>query len=164
MEKILRQLLPAGGFGDVPAARVEAMRGNKGRNTRPEVRVRRVLHGMGLRFRLHRRDLPGTPDIVLTRYRLVIFVHGCFWHRHACRDGTHLPRARREFWVGKFERNTVRDRRARRDLRTLGWRTAVVWECQTRSESALLRRLKAILGRVQPARQRLRSHVGSSGS
>jgi len=103
----------------------------RGRDTRPEVLVRSLVHGMGYRFRLHRDDLPGKPDLSLPRLRKVIFVHGCFWHRHRCRRGRSQPSTRDAFWVDKFEANVSRDKLVRRRLRKLGWDVLVVWECET---------------------------------
>lgn len=101
----------------------------KGKDTTPELIVRRMLHASGFRFRLHRRDLPGRPDIVLPKYKTVIFVHGCFWHRHNCRYFK-WPTTRAEFWRAKILSNVTRDKRNRRQLRRLGWSVIVVWECQ----------------------------------
>jgi DNA mismatch endonuclease (patch repair protein) len=108
----------------------------RSRNTKPEVRVRRVLHGMGFRFRLHRKDLPGRPDIVLPKFRTAIFVHGCFWHCHRCKYGSVVPATRAEFWAAKRGGNVARDRRNRAALGRLGWRVVVVWECEVRTEAA----------------------------
>lgn len=107
----------------------------KGKNTKPELLVRSWLHKNGFRFRLHRKDLPGTPDIVLPKYRTVIFVHGCFWHRHGCSNSV-MPSARREFWHQKLSTNVLRDRRSRLALRREGWRVIVLWECQLRNHVA----------------------------
>lgn len=116
----------------------------KGKNTSPEVRVRRAAHALGLRFRLHRGDLPGTPDIVFRKHGVAIFVHGCFWHRHAkCKKAT-MPKTRTRFWKAKFRGNSERDRRAVAELRALGWKVRVIWECQTRDTQALERRLRRI--------------------
>ena len=116
----------------------------RGKDTKPEVLVRSVLHRMGFRFRLHGKDLPGRPDIVLPRYRAVIFVHGCFWHRHrGCRNCT-TPTRRREWWIKKLEGNVVRDRFQEQALRKLGWRTMVVWECETEKPDALERLGRAL--------------------
>lgn len=113
----------------------------RSKDTKPEMVVRRLLHAMGVRYRLHRADLPGKPDIVLGPRRLVIFVHGCFWHRHGgCREAT-MPSANRDFWQAKLEGNASRDLRHRAELCRLGWRVAVVWECQTRQPLKLARRL-----------------------
>ncbi len=113
------------------------MRGIKGKNTRPEVLVRSILHQAGYRFRLHRKDLPGRPDIVLPRYHAAIFVHGCFWHQHKkCGEGR-LPRSNRAFWKRKFTANALRDKRALQALAKLGWKTFVVWACDTHDPEAL---------------------------
>jgi DNA mismatch endonuclease (patch repair protein) len=118
----------------------------RGKDTTPERTVRSLVHAMGYRFRLHDRRLPGTPDLVLARHRLVIFVHGCFWHRHAgCRAGR-VPASNQQFWVPKLQRNVERDAANQAALRRLGWRVAVVWECRTRDLPALRRRLGRLLG------------------
>jgi DNA mismatch endonuclease (patch repair protein) len=117
----------------------------RGKNTSPELVVRSLLHGVGLRFRLHRRDLPGCPDIVLPRYRTVLFVHGCFWHRHKNCPFAYTPKSRTGFWKTKFERNLARDRRVSHQLRRLGWRVIVVWECATARIPQLQRRLTRLL-------------------
>jgi DNA mismatch endonuclease (patch repair protein) len=109
----------------------------KGSNTKPELAVRSALHRAGLRFRLHRKDLPGRPDIVLPKYKTVIFVHGCFWHRHGCANSV-MPKTRREFWEEKLEGNRRRDSRQQRALRSAGWRVLVVWECAVRSDVATI--------------------------
>lgn len=117
----------------------------RSRDTKPELVVRRLLTGMGLRYRLHRAGLPGKPDIVLGPRRLVIFVHGCFWHRHpGCKEAT-MPVANRPFWQAKLEGNAARDRRHHAALKKLGWRVAVVWECETRKLAQLQRRLARLL-------------------
>jgi DNA mismatch endonuclease (patch repair protein) len=99
-------------------------------DTKPEMIVRRLVHAMGYRYRLHQSDLPGSPDIVLTRHRKVILVHGCFWHRHDCADGHKLPRSKPEYWAPKLERNRRRDEANIARLHELGWRVLVVWECE----------------------------------
>jgi DNA mismatch endonuclease (patch repair protein) len=115
-------------------------------NTNPEIRVRQILHRLGYRFRLHRRDLPGTPDIVLPAYDSVILVHGCFWHRHeGCSDAS-MPKTRIRFWKTKFGENTTRDSKKSAALRALGWKVFIVWECELRDEGVLAEQLKAILG------------------
>ncbi len=115
------------------------------RNTVPELAVRRYLHGAGLRFRLYVRDLPGRPDIVLPAYKAVVFVHGCFWHRHCgCRFAT-TPARRPEFWQTKFLANVARDRRQHMALEQAGWRVFVIWECETTDETALDALVWAIL-------------------
>ena len=98
-------------------------------DTKPELFVRRALHAMGYRFRTHVRGLPGRPDLVFTKRRAVIFVHGCFWHRHGCKK-TYVPKVREEFWEGKFAANTSRDERNQSQLVQSGWRVLVVWECE----------------------------------
>lgn len=107
----------------------------KGRNTGPELRLRSLLHRAGFRFRLHAKDLPGKPDIVLPKYRTAIFVHGCFWHRHeGCRNAT-TPSTRAEFWQEKFDGNVERDRRNRAALETAGWTVITVWECDLKADA-----------------------------
>jgi len=117
----------------------------KGRDTRPELLVRSLVHRLGYRFRLHRRDLPGCPDLVLPRHQTVILVHGCFWHQHpGCRRAT-MPATNREFWQAKLSGNAERDRRNQAALTTLGWRVLVVWECETRDVEALRAQLAEAL-------------------
>lgn len=119
-----------------PADRSRMMSGIQGKNTKPELTVRRMLFASGYRFRLHRRDLPGAPDIVMPGRRVAIFVHGCFWHMHkGCRFAK-IPATRPEFWKAKLEANVERDRRAIERLQTLGWRVLCVWECSTRDVHA----------------------------
>lgn len=103
------------------------------RNTRPEMKLRRALHHLGLRYRLHNRKLPGTPDLAFPRFKAVIFVHGCFWHSHGCKFST-IPATRREFWVQKFEANRERDKRKIEQLQDIGWRVLVVWECALKTK------------------------------
>ncbi len=130
-----------------PEARSRLMSSIHGKDTKPEMVVRRLLHNMGYRFRLHRRDLPGTPDILLPGRRAVMFVHGCFWHRHeGCRLAT-VPATRRDFWEAKIAANKARDRRAMARLRRDGWRVAVVWERQTRKPVGLHGCLRRFLER-----------------
>lgn len=116
----------------------------RGENTRPERVVRSLLHRMGYRFRLHRRDLPGTPDIVLPKYRTVVFVHGCYWHRHVGCKYAYTPKSRVEFWETKFSQNVKRDVQVRSELETLGWNIVIVWECELRDSEALVERLRRI--------------------
>jgi len=101
----------------------------RSKNTKPEILLRKTLHGMGLRYRLHDRKLPGAPDLVLPKYRAVIFVHGCFWHRHGCKLTT-TPSTQEDFWQAKFRANIERDRKNVRELETRGWRVLIVWECE----------------------------------
>jgi DNA mismatch endonuclease (patch repair protein) len=129
-----------------PAERSALMSRIRGKDTTPERAVRSMVHGLGYRFRLHGRDLPGRPDLVLPRLRTVIFVHGCFWHRHArCRYAT-TPATRRAFWLEKFERNVERDRRTAAALRRFGWSVITVWECQLRRPEKVRARLGRMLG------------------
>jgi DNA mismatch endonuclease, patch repair protein len=117
--------------------------------TRPEMIVRRLLHATGLRFRVQRRDLPGTPDIVLSKHRTAIFVHVCFWHRHeGCSKAT-TPKSRVEFWSEKFDQNVERDREKERALVNTGWRVLTIWECETRSIDMLSERLRDAFGLSQ---------------
>ena len=113
-----------------PAKRSEMMAGIKNRNTKPEVALRKLLHKAGFRFRLNRADLPGRPDIVLPKYRTVIFVHGCFWHGHENCKHFRLPKTRTEFWKGKISGNIARDKRASLELIKLGWKVLIIWECE----------------------------------
>ncbi|MBA1365421.1 very short patch repair endonuclease [Burkholderia gladioli] len=110
--------------------RSRVMQSIKGKNTKPELSVRSAMHRRGFRFRLHRRDLPGTPDIVLPRYRLAIFVHGCFWHRHAGCSRATMPSTNVEYWATKFSRNQERDRCVKEALHALGWAVFEIWECE----------------------------------
>lgn len=113
-----------------PERRSENMRRVKGKDTAPELRVRRLLHALGLRFRLHRKDLPGKPDLVFPRYKTAVFIHGCFWHRHqGCRRAT-MPKSKVEYWTAKFRRNVERDARMPGALAEIGWRHMQVWECE----------------------------------
>lgn len=116
----------------------------KGANTKPEIAVRSLLHRMGYRFRLHRRDLPGTPDIVLPGRNAVVFVNGCFWHGHSCKR-TKMPKSRTTYWIEKIEGNRQRDARKRRKLRVLGWKVVVVWECELKRPDQLANRLSRAL-------------------
>ena len=114
------------------ATRSRMMGGIRGKNTLPELGVRRFLFALGYRYRLHRKDLPGCPDLVLSKYRLVIFVHGCFWHRHPCCFYATSPATRKDFWQNKLVRNVERDEEQQLLLAKLGWRTLIVWECGIR--------------------------------
>jgi DNA mismatch endonuclease (patch repair protein) len=128
-----------------PAVRSRMMAMIKGSNTKPELAIRSMLHSSGFRFRLHRDNLPGRPDMVLPKHRLAILVHGCFWHQHAGCRYAYSPRSNREFWQKKLAGNLLRDRRVLDDLHELGWRTLVVWECCLKKglkTSALRRRLE----------------------
>jgi DNA mismatch endonuclease (patch repair protein) len=127
------------------ARRSENMRRIRSRDTLPEIAVRSIIHRMGFRFRLHTKDLPGKPDIVLARLRKVVFVHGCFWHQHKmCQEGR-IPKSRPEYWVPKLQRNCDRDMLHRRNLRKLGWQSLVVWECEIKWPTSLERKLERFL-------------------
>jgi len=128
-----------------PESRSALMSRIRGKDTAPEVAVRRVLHSLGYRFRLHRRDLPGTPDIVFPSRRKVIFVNGCFWHAHGCRIGR-PPKSRPEFWLPKLQKNRLKDKRNLRALRCSGWGAMTVWQCQTGHCEELEERLISFLG------------------
>lgn len=128
-----------------PAARRRLMQAVKTKDTGPERAVRSLLHRLGYRFRLHRRDLPGTPDIVLPGRRVAIFVHGCYWHGHGCRIGR-LPKSRLDYWQAKIEANRQRDDRKADSLAALGWRVLVVWQCELKDEAALAEKLGRFLG------------------
>ncbi len=131
-------------------SRSDIMRAVKRAHTAPEIIVRQMLHALGLRFRLQRRDLPGSPDIVMPRFHTAIFVHGCFWHRHpGCRYAT-TPKIRQEYWVPKFMANVERDARKESQLRELGWKVLIIWECETRDRGELMTRLRQELGLPDP--------------
>jgi len=127
------------------AARSRTMRQVRAKDTKPEMIVRRAAHALGRRFRLHRKDLPGRPDLAFARDRRAIFVHGCFWHGHDCKRGARTPKTNRAYWEAKIARNMARDRDALASLAALGWETLVVWECETRDLPALRERLAAFL-------------------
>ncbi len=123
-----------------PEVRSQMMAGIRGKDTRPELVVRSMVHRMGLRFRLHWKGLPGRPDLVLAKHRTVILVHGCFWHRHTCGLAA-TPKTRPEFWAAKFETNVRRDAVNKLALKQLGWRVIEVWECEVRDLEGLRQRL-----------------------
>ncbi len=128
-----------------PEQRRRIMQAVKSRNTGPEMIVRRILHSMGYRYRLHRKDLPGKPDVALISRRKAIFVHGCFWHGHGCPKGR-LPKSRLDYWQPKLDNNRERDRRKEEQLRSLGWSVLVIWQCETADLEALTLRLQDFLG------------------
>ncbi|HAF80061.1 very short patch repair endonuclease [Brevundimonas aurantiaca] len=129
-----------------PAARSSLMAKVRGKNTTPEIAVRKAAHGLGYRFRLHQRTLPGSPDLVFPARRKVIFVHGCFWHRHdGCRKTT-TPKTRADFWNSKFQTNVARDARDRVALESAGWEVMVVWECETKDRAKLETLIRRFLG------------------
>lgn len=118
----------------------------KGTDTVPELRVRRMAHRLGYRFRLHRKDLPGTPDLVFPRRRIAVCVHGCFWHRHAGCAAASTPQSNVAYWTRKFARNVARDAAAEEALTQQGWKVVVIWECETRDETRLAGRIRRALG------------------
>jgi len=115
-----------------PDDRRRTMASVRATDTSPELTVRRIVHGLGFRFRLHQAGLPGKPDLVFASRRKIIFVHGCFWHRHSCDGGRSMPTSNRKYWMTKLERNRLRDRKVRSELRRAGWSVLTIWECQTR--------------------------------
>ena len=117
----------------------------RGKDTKPEMVVRRILHRLGFRYRLHRKDLPGKPDIVFSRLRKIIFVHGCFWHMHDCRYGKVVPATNSEFWSKKRSENADRDLRNRTALENAGWQVSVIWECETKKTECLEEKLEKLL-------------------
>ncbi|MEZ6028931.1 MAG: DNA mismatch endonuclease Vsr [Hyphomonadaceae bacterium] len=132
-----------------PAQRSAVMRAVKSRDTGPEMAVRRAAHALGLRFRLHRSDLPGRPDLVFPSRRIALFVHGCFWHGHDCPRGARMPQNNRDYWQAKIGRNMARDKATMTALRKLGWTARTIWECETRDPAALARRITRLVGRAR---------------
>ncbi|SOH95514.1 T/G mismatch-specific endonuclease [Monaibacterium marinum] len=139
-------------MADIVSSEVRSrmMSGIKGKDTKPEILVRQLLHRAGYRFRLHRKDLPGRPDIVLSRYNAALFVNGCYWHGHEDCHLFRLPKSRQEFWKAKISGNQARDLRKQTELFELGWRVGVVWECTLKGKTALghdciLRRLEEFI-------------------
>ena len=128
------------------ALRSRIMRAVKGQDTKPELLVRSALHRSGFRFRLHRKDLPGKPDLVFPGRRKVVFVHGCFWHGHNCKRGARAPKNNAEYWRSKIERNRARDERNREALNSAGWKVGTVWECEL-TGFQWFKRIKRFLGR-----------------
>jgi DNA mismatch endonuclease, patch repair protein len=130
-----------------PEQRSRCMSRIRGKDTKPELIVRSLAHTMGYRFRLHRRDLPGKPDLIFPKLRKVVLVHGCFWHVHACRFGRVTPATNVEFWASKRGANAARDRRNKAALRRAGWKVLTVWECEVKHVQRLERRLDRFLSR-----------------
>ncbi|MER8485910.1 DNA mismatch endonuclease Vsr [Mesorhizobium sp. M1322] len=128
-----------------PAARSRMMGRIRGKDTGPEMLVRKVAHQMGYRFRLHRHDLPGTPDIVFPARKTAMFIHGCFWHRHEGCKYCYNPKSNIDFWQRKFDNNVQRDQRVRKDLERLGWNITVIWACETADQPSLRSKLRAYL-------------------
>lgn len=126
-------------------ARSRTMRAVKSRDTAPEMIVRRMVHAMGKRYRLHRADLPGKPDLTFPRLKKIIFVHGCFWHGHDCKRGARLPKENADYWANKINRNKERDAKTQASLQIMGWDVLIIWECQLKDRTALSERIKAFL-------------------
>jgi DNA mismatch endonuclease (patch repair protein) len=134
-------------FSDVPEPRRRVMAAIRGKDTGPEIAIRRMLHAMGYRYRLHRRDLPGRPDITFPGRRKVVFVHGCFWHQHLGCKAAKAPRTRQEYWGPKLARNIERDRLNLEALTRSAWVVAIVWECELAHPETIAVRLASFLGR-----------------
>ena len=128
-----------------PEQRHKCMSAIKGKDTKPEKIVRSMVHRMGYRFRLHKKDLPGKPDIVLPKLNKIIFVHGCFWHMHNCKYGRVFPKTNKEFWQHKREGNVIRDRRNIEELENIGWKVLIIWECEIKNSEYLLNKLHDFL-------------------
>ena len=129
-----------------PEERSRIMALVRSKNTKPEMVVRRLVHRLGYRYRLHRHDLPGTPDLTFPSRHAVIFINGCFWHRHKCPNGQRLPKSRKKWWREKLESNRKRDHAQQCKLRRMGWRVMVVWACQLKKPDIVERRIKRFLG------------------
>ena len=127
-----------------PAQRRRVMQAIKSKDTKPEMTVRRLVHRMGYRYRLHKKGLPGSPDLVFGGRRKIIFVHGCFWHAHSCKYGR-PPKSRQDYWLPKLKRNKERDAENRAALRELGWRVMTIWECEIKDTAALMNRITTFL-------------------
>ena len=130
---------------DPGEVRSRTMRAVKSRDTGAEMAVRRLVHSLGYRYRLYRRDLPGVPDLVFPSRRAVIFVHGCFWHQHDCPRGARIPKTRQDYWEPKLQRNKSRDQEHCDKLRALGFRTLVIWECEVADSSRVTNRIQEFL-------------------
>jgi DNA mismatch endonuclease (patch repair protein) len=134
-----------------PEKRSAVMRAVKSRDTAPELKVRRAAHALGLRFRLGRSDLPGKPDLVFPSRRVALFVHGCFWHGHDCPRGARMPQNNRAYWQAKIARNMARDKASLANLRKLGWKPAVIWECEAKDAENLVRLITRRIGKPAQA-------------
>jgi len=130
---------------ETPAVRRRTMQAVKSKNTAPELFLRKMLHAQGYRYRLHRRNLPGCPDLVFPGRRKVIFIHGCFWHGHDCPRGARVPKTNQDYWVPKIVRNRTRDAKNQAMLAGAGWEVLTVWECETHNPAAIAERLQAFL-------------------
>lgn len=135
--------------------RSENMKAVRNKNTAPEMMARKAAHRLGLRFRLHRSDLPGSPDFVLPKYRTAFFINGCFWHGHGC-SRSKLPQTNVEFWREKIRKNRVRDKRARRALQSCGWRVITLWQCELGSLEAATKQLSAEIKKLKVSRVELK--------
>ena len=135
---------------ETPELRSRIMRAVKSRDTKPEMLTRRTVHGMGYRYRLHRKDLPGKPDLAFPSRRKAIFVHGCFWHGHDCPHGSRKPKSNRDYWETKISRNRERDARSEAALKQDGWRVLTIWECEMKDETALKSQLRLFLESGSP--------------
>jgi DNA mismatch endonuclease (patch repair protein) len=131
---------------ETPESRSRIMRAVKGRDTSLEMAVRRLIYSMGYSYRIHRKDLPGKPDLVFPSRRKVLFIHGCFWHGHDCKRGARVPKTNREYWEKKIARNQTRDAKNKIALQSLGWDVLIIWECQIKEEAALKECLSQFLG------------------
>jgi DNA mismatch endonuclease (patch repair protein) len=132
--------------------RSENMRAIRSRDTLPEMAVRSLIHRLGYRFRLYRQDLPGKPDLTFPARHKVIFVHGCFWHSHACKTGL-IPKSNRDFWLPKLRKNKTRDRKNLEALTQLGWKSLVIWQCELKDSHALRLRVKRFLGQTRSPKE-----------
>ena len=131
--------------------RSEVMKKITSKNTTPELKVRKSLHARGLRYRLHVKELPGCPDIVLPKYNAVVQVRGCFWHQHICKDGK-VPKSNKRYWVPKLEKNKMRDKINDRELRKLGWKLWIVWECEIKNKKLLEKNTKILFEEITSCR------------
>ena len=132
-------------MSQVSAVRRKTMQAVKSKNTKPEMVVRRLVYALGYRYRLHRNDLPGKPDLVFQSRRKVILVHGCFWHGHTCKRGARVPKSNAEYWTGKIQRNRDRDAWVKAKLIESGWSVCIIWECELTSRTKLEKRLSDFL-------------------
>lgn len=142
-----------------PSERSALMAKVRSKDTKPELTVRKTAHRLGYRFRLHREDLPGTPDLVFPRHKIAVFVHGCFWHRHPSCHRASMPSTNVAKWTEKFERNVLRDVRSKSELEMMGWTVLVIWECEARSEEAVAEHLARCLNGIFRRRSRCSTKV-----
>ncbi len=122
-------------------ARSMNMAAIRAKDTLPEMKVRSLIHSLGYRYRLHRKDLPGKPDIVLRKYKTVIFVHGCFWHHHKNCKRANWPKSNQEYWIPKIKRNVERDKKHTKELKKLGWKVITIWECETKNTEGIVKKI-----------------------